>query len=301
MAKDKVDILYLELVGQGESGFYVEGTQNTPYAQTLTAPTITWIPTDGIEVYLDKDANGKEYKRQRPIRHIKNCENIYPIDQEKMGFKPNRMNDKIPIEHNYAAIPREGNTIQTYDYLTKSTYFLDNPLRPDNIPALFKQIKVNEKAVELLDDDELLTKAKIKVYSLRVNIGAKEYRYDEEKIKSYAKLLNVTADTPEQMLIVILQRAIQNPKAFLELIVKAENTVLTEVTHALHYNVIMFEGNTAQYTEESKLITNFGAGKFSDSRKIEALANYFQTSEGNNALTELRAKLELAKEKDFQK
>lgn len=305
MPKDSVPTLYLEIVEQGDSGFFIDGTQNTNYAQQLRTPTINWIPTEGVKVFEDKDAKGNTIRRNRVIRHIKGCESNDPKEQELLGFKPNRNNDKIPFEHGFATIRREGATMGTYDFLKDATYFLDNQLRPDTATALYKEIKVNERAVELLDEDELLTKAKLKVYSLRINTGDndknKTYKYHEDKINSYCSLLNVTADTPEQKLIVIMNNAVSNPRGFLELIVKAENTIITEVTHALHYGVIMFDGNTAQYTKESKLITNLGSAKLSEARKIEGLANFLQTPEGNNELTELRAKVEIAKDKDFNK
>lgn len=299
MPKSKVEILYLELCRTGESGCFEDGTQGTPYTKQLVSPTIEWIPTESVEAFLDEEG----ITRNREIRHIRNSSTLYPEEQKIRGFKPNRMNDKIIIENNFASIPREGATTITFDYLTKSVFFLDNPLRPKNLPALYKKIKVDERAVELLDEDELLTKAKSKVYSLRLNtgVGLKDYKYDEEKINSYCSLLNITDETPERRLVLLIDKATRNPRAFLELVVKAENTITTDVSHALHYNVIMFEGNTAQYTEESKLITVLGSGKMSEAKKVEILSNYLQTNEGTNALTEIRAKTELAKEKEFQK
>lgn len=297
MTKDKVPVKYFESVEQGDSGFVMDGTERTPFEQRLRTPTVSWIPTDGIEVYLDE--NG--IKRHRPIRHIKNCESIYPLEQEKMGFKPNRTNDKIPMDQGFLTIRREGSTVSTYDYLNAATYFLDNPLRPQTATPIYKEIKADERAVELIDDDELLTVAKSKVYALRLNTGKDApYRYDENKIDSYCRLLNVWDETPERKLVLLLNKAMTNPNNFLQTIVKAEQTVITEVSHALQLNVIAFDANTAQYTKESKVIYSVGKGNMSESKKIEALSNWLQTTEGNTALTELRTNLEVAKELQFK-
>lgn len=300
MSKEKVPVMYLELCDQRESGFVKDGTAGTAYVQTLKAPTIRWIPTESLSATVDE----KGVKRFKKIRHIKGCEIIDPQEQEKRGFMPNRFDDKIPFEVGFATIYREGSTIGTYDYLREATIFADNPERPEKADKVYRELKAKEKAVGLVNDDEEATLAKTKVYALRSNTGSskdKIFKYDENKIDTYCSLLNLWAESPEEKIVQLLGYAIGSPRQFLEIIVKAENTVVTDVSQALHYGVIMFDGNTAQYTEESKLITVLGTGKMSDVKKIETLSNYLQTSEGTNALTELRAKLELAKEKDFQK
>src|SRR5258706_11131699 len=96
------------------------------------------------------------------------------------------------MENGFDTIFREGGTISTYDYLKAATYFLNNPLRPRTATALYKEIKINERAVTLIDDDELQTAAKVKVYALRINTGEKgKYKYDADKISSYCRLLNI--------------------------------------------------------------------------------------------------------------
>ena len=294
IGKDGVSTIFLELVNQGNSGWIQDETRGKPYEQSLHAPTIEWIPATGVIVY-EKDGI-KQHKR---ARHIKGCNLLDPVEQEKAGWKPNKKNDKIPFAMAFATVRREGSTLITYDYLTSATYFEDNPLRPSTATALYREIKIDERAVNLIDEDELLTVAKSKVFALRLNIG-KGYKYDEDKINSYCKLLNIFAETPEQQLVVIMDKARSNPKSFLDIVVQAEQTVITEISHAMQLGVIMFDKNTAQYTKESKVITNVGNGNMSENKKIEALSNYLQTPEGNNALTELRTNLEIAKEAQFK-
>lgn len=305
--KDNVPVLFIETVEQGDSGFYLDGTQGTSYAHQLRTPTVAWIPATGIEVVEEEvEINGKKVKRKknRLIRHIKDCDTIYPEEQDKRGFKPNRMNDKIPLDNGFANIRGEGSTLNTFNYVQAATYFLDNPLRPDSATPLYREIRVNERAVELLDDDEFLTAAKHKIYELRINLGGEKgkYKYLEDKIDSYCSLFNISNDTPETKLVSLLQIAVSKPREFLNIVSKAEQTVITEVTHALQLGVIMFDGNTPQYTEGNKVIGgSLGTTKMSNDKKIEALSNYLQTPDGNNELTELRIKTEAEKEKQFSK
>lgn len=297
--RDDVPVKFFEIVDQGDSGFVLDGTKNTPYEQKLTSPTVSWIPADGVHVELDEQG----IKKHKRWRHIKGCEIFDPKEQEKAGWFPNRHNDKIPFENGFATVRREGSTLATYDYLTGITYYADNILRPDSATILYREIKADERAVELIDEDELLTAAKSKVYALRINLGGEKakFKYDESKIDSYCKLLNLFEETPERKLVLLLNNAMRNPRQFLNIIVSAENTVVTEISHALQLGVIMFDGNTAQYTKESKVITPLGKGNMAENKKIDALASYMQTPEGNNDLTELRIKLEAAKEEQFSK
>lgn len=293
--KNGIEIMFLEVYDQSDSGFVQDGTERTPYENRLNKTTVTWVPTEGQEPFMD--GNVKRFKK---IRHIKASENIYPLEQEKSGYFPNRTTDKIPIDNGFITIKREGSTIGTFDYLKAATYFFDNPLRPESATPIYKEIKVNENAVALIDEDELLTAAKSKVYALRISRGNRNYEYNTDKINSYCNLLNVFAETPEQQLVLLINKAVTNPREFLNIIVKAEQTVITEIAHALQLNVILFDKNTAQYAKESKVINTVGTGNMSQERKIDALASWLQTPEGNSALTELRANLELAKEEQFK-
>jgi|SRR5690348_6499945 len=297
--KEQVPELIIELCETGESGFYLDGTAGTPFAQQRRSPEMKWIPTQGKEAY--KDENG--ILRFREIRHIKGCETIYPEEQDKRGIKPNRFEDKIPMEGGFARILREGDTIGTYDFLEKATFYADNPFRPDTATKIYKRVKVREQAEDYVNEDELLTVAKSKVYSLRTNVGGEKtkYKYDESKIDTYCRLLDIVEEYPETRIVALLSKASANPKQFLDIIVKAENTVLTEVSHALKLNVIVFDGNTAQFAEGQKVITVVGNTKMNNDKKIEALASFLQTQEGAGSLTEMRARTEVKQNEQFNK
>lgn len=294
MAKtaEKPPIKYYEIVDRKGSGFIMNGTEGTQFQQELSAPSVQWISATGKA----HDPNNKHGFVD--IRWISGCNFIDPQEQERQGYKPNRFEDKIPMESGYAAIERSGNTVGLYDYYERVFYNTDVEGRPATAAARFREVKINKKAELLLDEDEMLTQAKALVYELRLNTGNKEtpYRYNEDRINAICRLVNVWDESNETKLVKLIKVATQNPKEFIETVLKAEQTVITEVSHALELKVIMFDGNTAQYCNENKIIHSLGSGNMKPDVKIERLAAWLSTSEGNESLTELRAKIELAKE-----
>lgn len=297
-AKEQVPVKYYELIDVKSSGFIQDGTENTAYQQELKGPSIQWISSTGRKGQKDE----KGIIHYVDIRYISGCESIIPEDQDKRGFKPNRFEDKIPFENNFTTVRREGNQVALFDYL-KDVFFNDDaPNRPSSATPRYREVKLDKKAEVLLDEDELQTQAKMMVYELRQTTGDKKvpFKYNVEKIAARCRLLNVWDETPERQLVLLLSKAVQNPKEFLEIVQKSEQTIITEVSHALELNVIKFDANTAQYVDENKIITTLGDGKMKELDKIEKLASWLSTNEGTNSLTELRAKVEIAKEKLFQ-
>ena len=295
--KVKAPVKYYEIVDRKPSGFIMDGTAGTPYQQELTSPSIQWISALGKMCVKDE----KGIPHYEEIRYLNGCDSILPDEQTKRGFVAKRLMDKIPIENGFMNVVREGNTIGLYDYLEKSFWNFDNPDRPESADARYREVKMDKKAEELLDEDELNTQAKAIVYSLRRNTGNKKapYQYDEDRIDAICRLVNVWDQSNETKLVKLLKEAIQNPKQFLQIVLKAEQTVITELSHALEMNVINFDGNTAQFSEGNKIIRSLGTGNMRPDIKIEKLASWLSTEEGNPILTEVRAKLELAKEKEF--
>lgn len=295
--KVKAPVKYYEIVDKKPSGFIMDGTGGTPYQQELTAPSIQWVSAQGKTCV--KDTEGIPHYIE--VRYINGCDSILPDEQIQRGFSPKRLMDKIPIENGFVTVVREGNTIGLYDYLEKSFWNLDNPDRPESADARYREVKMDQKAEALLDEDELMTNAKAVVYSLRITTGNKKapYRYDEDRIDTICKLVNVWDQSPETKLVKLLKVAIQSPREFLEIVTKSEQTIITEISHALEMNVISFDGNTAQFTEGNKILRALGTGNMRADVKIEKLGAWLGTEEGNSSLTELRAKLELAKEKEF--
>lgn len=299
--KPKAPTKYYEIVDRKPSGFIMDGTGGTTFQQELTSPSIQWVSALGKTCVKQKDEDGREVNHYVEVRYINGCDSIIPDEQIKRGFVPKRLMDKIPIENGFMNVVRDGNTIGLYDYLEKSFWNEDNPDRPATADARYREVKMDKKAEVLLDEDELMTQAKSIVYSLRTNTGNPKapYRYDNDRIDTICKLVNVWDESNETKLVKLIKVAIQSPKEFLEIVTKSEQTIITEISHALEMNVINFDGNTAQFSEGNKIIVSLGAGNMRQDVKMEKLGAWLGTDEGNPILTELRAKLELAKEKEF--
>lgn len=290
--KETVPIKYYELAEKKSSGFILDGTKGTLYQQELTSPSIRWIPNSG----RTKNPDTKGFK---DIRYLSGCDILDPEEQKKRGYIPHPFEDKIGMENGFMTVAREGNAVTLYDYLESAFYNQDNPDRPEGATAIYREVKLDKKAENLLDEDEIITQAKSLIYELRLSTGDKKvpYKYNLDRINSICRLLNVWDETPERKLILLLNKANSNPKEFLETVYKSEQTVITEVSHALELNVIMFDGNTAQYTEGYKVIYSLGNDKLKPEQKPEKFASWLTTQEGNQSLTELRAKIEVAKAK----
>ncbi len=292
--------MYLELVDQKDSGFVLDGTRGTLHEQQLKAPSVQWIYPTAKAADYKEDGQGRKLRHDIEIRFINGCDSIIPQEQKDRGFVPNRFEDKISFENGFATVYREGSTIGLYDFLKRAYYKEDNPDRPVGATARYREVKTDQRAAKFIDNDELETKAKTMVYSLRKKGANDTEIYSEEKIDTWCRLLQVTEETPQRKLVVLLNIAKANPEQFIRMIEQAEQIISTEILHALQLDVISFEGNVAQYKSGNVIIKALGSGKMSQEVKIETLADWFGTEEGNAALTDMRIHLEIAKENKFK-
>lgn len=296
-AKEKVLTKYYEIADKGKSGFVMDGTEGTQFQQELVAPSIQWIDSRG-KALVENDGTSHYVE----IRYIAGCDSIIPEEQDKRGFKPNRFEDKIPMTNGFMTVKRDGNTIGLYDYFERVFYNQDVAGRPSTAAARFKEVKLDKKAENLLDEDEKITEAKMIVYSLRENTGnsKNQYRYNHDKIDAICRLVGVWDETPERKLILLLQKATMEATSFLEIVLKAEQTVITEISHSLDLKIVAFDGNIVKFVEGGRILLDMGTDKIkSEDLKIEKFASFLATDIGNPALTEMRAKLEVAVQKQF--
>jgi hypothetical protein len=292
----KAPVMYLELLEKRNSGFVKNGTDGTAFHEELNCPNIRWIPTSGFKAVTEKH-DDRDVIAFKEIRWVKNCSTIDKDEQEKRNIKPNRMEDKIPFEKGFATVVREGSTISLYDYLKDVFYSKDSENRPETADAIYRVMQLDKQAEEIDESDIEMADAIKLVASLRTTISSKEktYKYNEERLNSICELCAVYADSPATKFHALMSLAKGRSKWFLDLVVKFEQTILTEVTHAVELEVIRFDGNTAVYKDEDKIIKNLGMGNLSRDSKIEKLSDFLKTKEGNPHLTELRAKIEVAK------
>jgi len=297
MSEQKYPTIFLELVEKRNSGFVKNGTEGTSFHEELNCPNISWIPSSGFKA-IEEEQNGSKVTVFKEIRWIKNCNIIDKEEQERRNIKPNHKEDKIPFEKGFATVVRNGSTISLYDYLVDVFFNEGSALRPETADAIYRVMQIDKKAEEIDESDIVMADAIKLVASMRALIDKKEktYRYNEERINAICELCAVYADSVATRFHALMSLAKSRSKWFMDLVEKFEQTIITETTHAVELKVVRFDGNTALYTDGEKVIKNLGTGNLSLDTKIERLADFLKTREGNEHLTELRAKVAVSKD-----
>jgi len=304
---DEVDtkppMIFLELVDQNGSGFIQDGTRNTANPVELRAPNIRIIPNEGYRRGKRIDiVNGKEVETRfnEKIRFIKNEDIIVLSEQRRLGIERNGLarEDKIVIEKGYATVVREGSTVGLYDYLVDSYYNESNIDRSEKATALYRIVRLDDKA-ESFNEDELLQADAIKyVGSLYQRVGKNQYQYNEDKITAICELLSIYAETMATRIQALMNHAKQRPEWFLNKVTKLEQTTVTEITHALELNVIRIKGSVVEYANKNKVIKTW-AEKLTKDQVISRFADWLRTQEGHEAYMELKAEIDVAQTKSL--
>ena len=247
----KAPLMYLELIEKRNSGFVKNGTDGTAFHEELNCPNIRWIPNSGFKA-VEEDHNGTKTIVFKEIRWIKHCSIIDKDEQDRRNIKPNRIEDKIPFEKGFATIAREGSTISLYDYLEDVFYSKDSKNRPETADAIYRVMQLDKQAEEIDESDIEMADAIKLVASLRTQVSKsdKSYKYNEERLNAICTVCAVYADSPATKFHALMSLAKARSKWFLDLVVRFEQTILTEVTHAVELEVIRFDGNTALYKDE---------------------------------------------------
>lgn len=291
----KAPVMYLELIEKRNSGFVKNGTDGTAFHEELNCPNLRWIPNSGFKAVMEKHGD-HDVVAFKEIRWVKNCSTIDKDEQDRRNIKPNRMEDKIPFEKGFATVVREGSTISLYDYLKDVFYSKDSENRPETADAIYRVMQIDKQAEEIDESDIEMADAIKLVASLRTQVGKdKSYKYNDERLNAMCTLCAVHADSTATKFHALMSLAKARSKWFVDLVVKFEQTILTEVTHAVELEIVRFDGNTALYKDGEKVIKNLGTGNLAKDTKIEKLSDFLKTTEGNVHLTELRAKIEVAK------
>lgn len=306
MAEQNIPTALFTLLDQRESGFFKDDkTKGTPNETQLMTSQVSWIPNTGFKCELIKEVIN-DVERITPtykeIRFIKNVNFIDKEEQEKKNIRTNPSVDTIEFVGGMKLVSRAGSSIAEFDYLWNAFYHKDAPNRPDSATAMYASVDLNKKAEELADDDEDGYRAMGIVLSLKTKTGLKDpkFQYNEERIDGICQMLGVVQDTYPMKWYALSLLAKGQPDVFLAKVENFEQQILTEVSHALTLNVIVFDKNTAFFREGSKAITELGKGNLSQDRKMGALADFLKTEEGNNALTEMRMLTAVAKNKSLE-
>lgn len=289
----KVDTLFVEVYDRRDSGFILDGTENTKFEERLNAPSILNIPNQGKRRL--PDGVGVE-----SIRYIAGETEIRLAEQKKAGIEPSPvpMADKIFIDGGSMTVANEGETAGFFEYIRDVFYNANAPKRSEKATILYKVVDLNKIAEEINEKDIMANEAAALVYTLQEKRGG-VWVYQEERINSWCELFAVFAETYPTKINILSNLGKINPKNFLDKIAIFEQTAATDVTHALQLNVIKFEQNIAIYdaSVKTKAIKNLGVGSMKHDEKIKELATWLLSADGKEAYKELKTELEHAKEK----
>jgi hypothetical protein len=278
----------------------------------INAPTACFIPNRGYrkgykdvidritgKPQLDKEGKKVVQPYHEEIRYIKHQTEISVERQKMLGIIPHRVaqEDMIEVKKGNMTIVREGAHIPLYDYILDAFYNSSNPDRSPSAAKIYKVVELG-KEEELLNDEDILMADALKFVARFYQRTAKgKYTYNEEKINGLCELFAIFGETMSGKVLALNSLAKLDPSAFLEKAEKFEQVTITEITHALHLNVIRFKDNVVEYVEKEKVIASLGTGKLSHDKKIEKLADLLHTPELKSAYDELQLELEIAQEK----
>jgi len=296
MANQKPPMILLELADKRNSGWVKKGTEgsNPEYMDTAE---VTWICPEG---FMAEDM-GDGTRRNKRIRYIENEEIIDADKQDQLKMEPKKKSSKIMFHKGFMTVVRDRNTIGLYDFV-RNVYANENaPNRQESATVLFREVDLNKKAEQINENEEEVVMALAQVYKLRKKNSKGGFDYNEDKIDSYASVLNIHGgEDYGQKILSISNFAKVKPAVFMQAITAFDSVVSTEVAHALELGVIEFEENVAQYREGNQIIKSLGTQKMNKKQQIDSLSEYLKTPDGNEALTKMRAALEVAKEKTLK-
>lgn len=297
MENQKPPMLLLELADKRNSGWVQDGTERSANPMYVDTQEMTWVETEGFMGEIMTDGT----PRNKKIRYIPNVDIIDQDRQDELKIDAKRKKSEIVFHRGFMTVVRERGTIGLYDYCANVFYNENAPNRPSTATAIFRVVDLNKKAEEINESDIEVVMALAEVYKLQKKNSKGGYDYNEAKIDSYASVLNIHGGIGYgQKIKAISDFAKVNPTVFMESITAFDSVVSTEVAHAEELGVLEFQENVAQYKEGNEIIKSLGTQKMNKKQKIDSLSEYLKTPDGNEALTKLRAALEVAKEKNLK-
>jgi len=140
------------------------------------------------------------------------------------------------------------------------------------------------------------------VETLVLKTGKSSFKFKEAKIDSILSMLSVHGgDNYAEKINALTHAAKKSPYEFLQTVTKLDQVVIVEITHAIELSVIRFEGATAEYCNNKKVLATVGTEFKSQDKKIEALADLLKTPEYAQAYQELKVAIEIAEEANLKK
>lgn len=292
MSESKYPIAIFELIQKGQgSGFIRDDTKNTPNPMEIIFPKNRALINRSV-VREESEKNPGTFINV-PTRYIYGCELIREADQKKENVLPNPKMDRIEFKNGLLTCAKDGATVGQYNWLKTHAQNLTNEKRLKHLDPIFKEIKPAETSHEINKNEFAIAEAVMYIRNLMTEKGGR-FIFQEERVDAICNQFGIYADSYEAKIQALTAYAKHNPVFFLEESKKTEQIVLIQVQHGIKLKVIEFTGNTAMYVKKDIKIKTF-SGNLSDEKKVNSLANYFQTVDGREAYELFAAELAAAK------
>lgn len=255
----EAEVLVLELCDSKPSGYVMDGPGNedTDLLDTtavISFPSFRWIRN----VSRIKVKEGKTFIYKK-IRYIAGCPFIEVERQEKEGYKPNPMTDKLFFRGGTMRVVNEGD-IAKFQYLKLCEYNTSAPNRPDDAQDVFKVINTAIDAGIEESDFDLEAKAMAILGNLKKKVNAKEFLYNDDQMEFLCSLFKVAkpeSGYKSEAWVALATIAKGDPGRFINSIANVQSLVEHDVFSAVQLKVVEIDQHRAFFAANGKLIMKF--------------------------------------------
>jgi len=297
-----VDSFLISISNRQNSGWILDGTENSSKPLFKDCPTRKYIPSTGRIAVKGEDGKVQYLN----ARYIAGCPYLLVSEQKEYDYAPNQdpSVDKLYIDtidrgaSGMMHVMKEGDLSKFY-YLYLTEYNNSAPVRPSDTKGLYQILDLSKQIETASEPDFYLTDALYYVDSLVQRVGTKVTSYDEKKIDSYCTLLALSTTREVGLKFKnIRDIAKSKPKQFIELVSAYEDTSGVEVEQAIDLNVIKIDGKTAVIDSTNSVIMGGLTGKADN--KVKQISNFLLQPENKDLYETIKVLLKDAKNKELQ-
>lgn len=287
-ATEQAEVLQFILIDQQKSTFYLEGSDKDGKSDFfLMAPSFYRFPKTSTMVEM---VDGRP--THVPIRWIPGCDEIRVAKQDERKILPTE--DEIWFKNGELVVADGPENSSLLKFMMKSALLEGNPDAPKGAKPRIAVKKPFEEAA----NDNVFRRAKALATSKVTELswdGKDGMEYDTERINFLASLFQVVGTNPGVLINGLYAVAETAPDKFLKTIADSTAFYRAMIGEALHFNVINIDADAASYMDSKTVITQLKAKK--KDAKLDELATYLMSLEGQLALREIQTQLEAAKKK----
>lgn len=284
---DNQKLVIFELVDKRETSFRRE-TSDGSQGDALDSAAQRIIPSTSVEV-----KNNGEHVR---LRYVKGCQYLELDKQEKNGIKPSILGaDTIAYQFGKLILVDAGDDKVKIDYLRRIVLNEKNSHLKSGIIPIFKELVEEKEAENSLEEYFTVDLVRAKLSELTSPLGKGKFKYDEDKIDFYCKILGLAGY--EAMEYSIKLKALYDystlkPKEFLDKIADEKSITVVLVKEALSKGIVEFDLNAFKFVD-GMLITKVADTEDND-EKIDQAVDFLLKGSSAKFLNDINYKVKEA-------